>query len=203
MNRKRLILGAAAIAFTSIATTAVAHEEGDWLFRFGGTAVLPKSNNSEIVSVDDGYSASFTVSWMWTDNWAIDVLAAWPFKHDITLNSDGSKVASVQHLPPTVSLQYHFLPQSLFQPYVGLGLNYTYFFDEKTTGALEGEKLDVDSSFGIAAQLGVDFMINEKWFLNAEARWADIAPDATVSGTNLGEVDISPWILSANFGFRF
>ena len=30
--------------------------------------------------------------------------------------------------PPTVSLQYHFLPDAKFQPYAGFGVNYTHFF---------------------------------------------------------------------------
>jgi outer membrane protein len=203
MNKKQLIGGVAALALSSISSVAMAHEAGDWLFRFGGSGVFPKSNNNPIVKVDDGYSVSFTLTWMWTDHWAVDVLAAWPFKHDIQLRETNEKVASVKHLPPTVSLQYHFLPDSLFQPYVGVGVNYTYFFDEKTTGPIEGLKLDVDSSWGLAAQIGADFMINETWFLNGEARWIDIESDAVLAGDPLGKVDIDPWVLSLNAGFRF
>jgi outer membrane protein len=59
-------------------------------------------------------------------------LAATPFKHDVLLgdSTEQIKVGSVKHLPPTFSFQYHFMPDSKFRPYVGLGPNYTTFFDE-------------------------------------------------------------------------
>lgn len=202
MNVMKVSKGLAVAALLSASSLASAHEAGDWLFRIGGSNVDPKSNNSPLVSVDDGASATFTFTYMYTDHLAVEVLAAWPFKHDINLVG-GDKVASTKHLPPTVSLQYHFLPQSVFQPYVGVGVNYTYFFDEKTTGALEGTKLSLSDSWGFAGQVGFDFMLNEKWFLNVDARYIQIDTDAKLDGAPLGKVTIDPWVYGAHVGFRF
>ncbi|MEJ2534049.1 MAG: OmpW family outer membrane protein [Gammaproteobacteria bacterium] len=202
MNVVKVSKGLAVAALISASSLASAHEAGDWLFRIGGSNVDPKSNNSPLVSVDDGASATFTFTYMYTDNLAVEVLAAWPFKHDINLVG-GPKVASTKHLPPTVSLQYHFLPQSVFQPYVGVGVNYTYFFDEKTSGALEGTKLSLSDSWGFAGQVGFDFMLNEKWFLNVDARYIQIDTDAKLDGAPLGKVTIDPWVYGAHVGFRF
>jgi outer membrane protein len=193
---------AAVLLSTVGANTAFAMDQGDWLMRFGGSYVDPKSNNSEIVSVDSAYSFTFNFSYMMTDNWAVELLAAYPFKHDITL-LDGTEVASTKHLPPTVSLQYHFAPDSTFQPYIGLGVNYTDFFSEKTYGPLEGTDLKLSSSWGFAGQLGADIMLNEKWFLNLDLRYIDIETKARLDGESLGKVDISPMVYSANVGFRF
>lgn len=193
---------AAALLSTVTVNTAIAMDQGDWLMRFGGSYIDPKSNNHEVVSVDSATSLTFNFSYMMTDNWAVEVLAAYPFKHDITLK-DGTKVASTKQLPPTVSLQYHFAPASKFQPYVGLGINYTDFFSTKTTGPLEGSDLTLSSSWGFAGQLGADIMLNEKWFLNLDVRYIDLETEARLDGSNLGDVDISPWVYGANVGFRF
>lgn len=202
MNVKIIGLGFAGAAMLAASPMATAHEAGDMLLRFGVGVVAPKSNNSEIVSVDDGTSATVTFTYFYTDNWAVDVLASWPFKHDITL-LDGTKVGSTKHLPPTVSLQYYFNTDGLFQPYLGLGINYTNLFSERTTGPLEGSNLSLDDSWGLAGQVGVDFMINEKWFLNADVRYIDIESEATLDGISIGDVDISPMVYSLQAGFRF
>lgn len=201
MKIKTLLIATALLSTVSV-TTASAMDQGDWLMRFGGSYIDPKSNNHEVVSVDSATSLTFNFSYMMTDNWAVELLAAYPFKHDITLK-DGTKVASTKHLPPTVSLQYHFAPSSKFQPYVGLGVNYTDFFSEKTYGPLEGSDLSLSSSWGFAGQLGADIMLNDMWFLNLDVRYIDIETDIRLDGDNLGKADISPWVYGANVGFRF
>jgi len=197
------IAAVAVVALSSgIANTAVAFEPGDWLFRVGASNVDPRSNNSDIVSVDSATSLTFNFSYMMTDVWAVEVLAAYPFKHDISLVG-GPKVGSTKHLPPTVSLQYHFRPTAKLQPYLGFGINYTNFFSEKTTGPLEGTKLSLDDSWGLAGQIGFDVMMNDKWFLNLDARYIGIEPKAKLDGVSLGKVEIDPWIYGAHVGFRF
>ena len=84
--------------------SAQAYDSGDWLLRGGAHYVEPKSNNHGTVSVDGAASITASLSYFFTPNLAVDVLAAIPFEHDITLNGDGSTVASTMHLPPTVSM---------------------------------------------------------------------------------------------------
>ena len=142
---------------------------------------------------------------MWSivgHEWAVELLAAYPFEHDIYL-IDGPEVGSTKHLPPTVSLQYHFLPDAKFQPYVGLGVNYTDFFSEKLYGEAEGSSLSLESSWGWAGEVGADIMLNEQWFLNLNLRYIDIDSDAKVDGRPFGKVEIDPWVYGAHVGFRF
>ena len=185
-----------------IANTATAFEPGDWLVRVGASNVSPKSNNHEIVSVDSAASLTLNFTYMMTDVWAVEVLAAYPFKHDIEL-LDGTKVGSTKHLPPTVSLQYHFMPTAKFQPYLGIGINYTNFFSEKTTGPLEGLHLGLDPSWGLAGQIGFDVLLNDNWFLNLDARYINIETKAKLAGASLGKVKIDPMVYGAHVGFRF
>ncbi len=203
MNLKmKTVLCTAALLTTAAANTAMAMDQGDWLLRAGASYVNPKSNNHELVSVDSATSFTFNISYFMTDAWAVELLAAWPFKHDIDLD-DGTKVADTKHLPPTLSIQYHWAPQSTFQPYVGVGLNFTTFFSEDTTGPLEGTDLSLGNSWGLAGEVGADIMLNDSWFLNLSVRYIDIETKAKLDGESIGKVKISPWVYGGNVGFRF
>jgi outer membrane protein len=193
----------AAVAAATLGAQPALAEKGDIILRGGVHAVNPKSDNSPLVNVDEGYSPSINLTYFLSDNWAIDVLGALPFKHDINLNG-GGKVAETKHLPPTIGLQYHFLPQgAVFRPYIGAGVNFTLFFDEATTGALAGSDLSLDNSFGVAAQIGADFAINDKWAINVDLRWADIDTDASLDGAALGTVEIDPFVFGLTVAYRF
>jgi len=201
-NKVRVLIYTGILLGTGIVTPAMAHEQGEWLMRFGASVVDPKSDNHEVVSVDSAWSATLNFTYMVTDNWAVELLAAYPFKHDLEL-LDGTKVGSTKQLPPTLSLQYHFLPAAKVQPYIGIGLNYTTFFSEKTTGPLGGTDLNLSSSWGMSADIGVDIPFNEKWFFNLDARYIGIDTDARLDGVSLGTVDIDPWVFGAHVGFSF
>jgi len=199
---KQSLCALVAVSSLAGALTVHAKEQGDWLVRFGGSYISPKSNNHELVSVDGKMGVTFNFSYFMTSNLAIEVLAALPYEHDIELQG-GTKVASTKHLPPTVSLQYHFMPDAGIQPYVGLGVNYTTFFSEKTVGPLAGSDLNLDDSWGWAGQVGLDIPLNEKWLLNIDVRYIDIETKAKLDGASIGTVAIDPWVYGANVGFKF
>lgn len=184
------------------ATTTLAHEAGDWVVRGGFHTINPKSDNGDVVEVDEDTMLTFNVTYMATRNWGVELLVAAPFKHDIAL-VDGPTVASTRHLPPTLSAVYHILPDSRVQPYVGLGINYTLFFDEDTRGALAGSDLELDDSVGAAAVIGVDMALGGNWFVNADVRYMDIETDAKLNGAALETVAIDPWAFGLNVAYRF
>ncbi len=198
----KLILSIAAL--TVIALPAQAYEKGDWLVRVGAGMVDPKSDNSPIASVDSGTSLIVNGTYFFTPNIGFEVLAAWPFSHDIELVADGTKVGETKHLPPTFSLQYHFTTNTNFRPYAGVGLNYTTFFDEETTGALAGTSLSLDDSFGLAAQVGADFDVSDNLFLNVDIRWINIETEADIPEVPLSfDVEIDPMVYSIAVGWKF
>lgn len=193
----KVLLGTLVLLTATFANTAMAVEKGDWLVRFGVSNVNPKSDNHPIVSVDDAFSFTTNVAYMFTDNLSVEVLAAYPFEHDIT--AGGAKVASTKHLPPTVSVQYHFMPGNAFKPYVGLGVNYTMFFSTKSSLG----NLDLGNSWGLAGELGVDMMLSDNWFLNASFRYIDIETKARLDGASLGKVAIDPMVYGLHLGLKF
>ncbi|MDH3786979.1 MAG: outer membrane beta-barrel protein [Xanthomonadales bacterium] len=201
-SKIKTMLCTSVLLTTAVANTAMAMDQGDWLIRAGASYIDPKSNNHEIVSVDSATSFTFNVSYFMTEAWAVELLAAWPFKHDLELK-DGTKIGDTKHLPPTLSIQYHWAPNSVFQPYVGVGLNFTTFFSEDLYGPLEGVDLDLGNSWGLAGEIGADIKLSDQWFLNLSVRYMDIETKAKLDGESIGKVDISPWIYGGNVGFRF
>lgn len=217
MISKRSRLLAYGLFAALFAGSVSAHEAGDWLVRAGALLIDPKSDNGKIgsgpgaieIEVEDDTMFTFDVTYMFTQNWGVELLAAAPFKHDIKVG--GSQIASTKHLPPTVSAIYNFLPEAKFQPYVGLGLNFTLFFDEDLDGGALGDPgadLNLDNSTGVAAVVGIDVDLGNEWFLNAVVRWFDIDTDGEVkfsdnSKLDLGSVEIDPWAFGVNVGRRF
>jgi outer membrane protein len=188
----------------SIATPLVFADNIDnpWQVRVGVSKIAPTSNPGSItpgrIDIDSDIGPTFNLAYFITPPWAVDVLAGLPFKHDIRLN--GSKVGSTRHLPPIVSLQYHFIPEGTFRPYVGVGVNYTHFFDEKLDN---GAKLQLSDSWGAAFQAGLDVVIDEHWTVGSDVRYAKINSDVRIAGSKVGSVDVDPTIYSINLGYRF
>lgn len=198
---------AVALAGGLLAGAAQAYEAGQWLGRVGVYGVFPESDNLSMgpgvnLDVDNGYSLGFNFTYMVNPNIGVELLAALPFKHDISLTGAGT-IGETKHLPPTVSIQYHIMPEGTVHPYVGLGLNYTNFFSEKTKGALSGSSLKLDDSWGLAGQLGIDIDVAPNWFVNADLRYISIKSDATLNGVDIGTVDINPWVVGLTVGTRF
>lgn len=223
---KKTLLAIALLS--SISTAAFAHKAGDILIRGGATMVSPDSAKAPIylggsnaaglsLSVDDNTQLGLNFVYFVDNNWAVELLAATPFTHDITIHDpnnalgvDGAKLAEVTHLPPTLSALYYFDTGSAFKPYVGLGVNYTHFFKEEFEAApktLGLSNLQLDSSFGFSVQVGADYELSDNWSINASARYIDINTKATfdVGGESIGKasVDIDPMVYSVMLGYKF
>lgn len=204
MNKKVI---SALVMSASLVTAAncMAYESGDMVLRVGLANVNPNTSNNTVVAgldVEDNTQIGLAGTYMLTNNIGIELLAATPFKHDITLN--GAKVGETKHLPPTLSLQYYPMESgSAFQPYIGVGINYTAFFSESTTGALAGTELELEDSWGLSAQLGVDYSINDQWLVNAAIWRMDIDTNVEVDGADLGGLEIDPTVFMVGMGYKF
>ena len=229
VKTKAALSSVVALNLALVAGTALAYEPGDIVLRAGLAHVDPDSSSSAIllngspapatadrVSVDSNTQLGLTGTYMFMPNFAVEVLAATPFSHTVTVDGgalDGADVADVKHLPPTVSVQYFpMASDSPIQPYVGLGLNYTLFFDEELDSGFEstlgsGGSIKLDDSIGLAFQAGVDYAITDELVLNASLWMVDIDTEADIkmdNGTTLTtDVEIDPLVFMLGVGFRF
>ena len=194
-----------------------------WQIRLRGVAVIP--NESATISTIDGDLAVNTkfipeldFTYFFTKHIAAELILG-TTKHKVsTIGSDLSAIGgnrstnvdlgSVWLLPPTLTAQYHFLPDGDIKPYVGAGINYTIFY-----GVNEGptvKNVKYDNAFGFATQLGLDFKLSEKYFLNLDAKYILLKTDVNVDASNLApnlsipaKVAINPFLLGVGFGIKF
>lgn len=208
-----LLSGMAAAMALAVASPAMAQSKGDWTLGVGVHAVDPKSDAGDLngaalglgklpTKVDSSVRPTITFEYFVADNVGVEVLGALPFQHDISIAGVG-KVGQTKQLPPVVSLQYHFTNSSKVTPFVGLGVNYTKFFSTDSKGALEGTKLKLEDSWGLAAHAGLDFAISDKGALRVDMRWADIDTKVKVNGNKLGTANIDPLVYGVAYVFKF
>ncbi|MFZ5653309.1 MAG: OmpW/AlkL family protein [Pseudomonadota bacterium] len=219
---KRHSVVALAALGMSTAGGALAYQPGDLIVRAGVASVQPNEDSGALkldgaalpgteAGVDNDEQLGLTLSYMLTSHWGLGLLAATPFEHDVRAKGVGVDAGSIKHLPPTLTLQYFPMDAaSRWQPYVGAGVNYTLFFDEQVDGELEGlfgpGDLDLDNSFGWAAQAGLDYQLDDHWLLNASVWYLDIDTDATfkfAANRVTADVDIDPWVYMLGVGYRF
>ena len=206
--KQKLLPALLAAVLASTALPAAAQSAGDWTLGLGVHQVDPKSGNGSLaggtlpLSIGSDAKPSLTFEYFLRDNLGLEVLAAWPFQHDISIEGLG-RVATTKHLPPTVSLQYHFNDEGTVSPVLGVGLNYTTFFSEDTRGALEGSDLELGDSWGLAAHAGLDFRVSEKAAIRVDVRWIDIDSRVRVDGANLGTANIDPLVYGAAYVMKF
>ncbi|WP_193075524.1 OmpW family outer membrane protein [Pseudomonas sp. FME51] len=207
------------------ASIAQAHQAGDIIVRAGAITVDPREDSSGIkhntlgnlggkATLDSDTQLGLNFAYMLTDQVGIELLAATPFSHDVGLKGLGGgldgKLGDIKHLPPTLSVVYYPLNnQSAFQPYVGAGINYTTFFDEGLSGERKQQGfsgLELDDSWGLALQVGADYMLDDRWMVNAQVRYIDI--DTTGKTSLAGErvkvdVDVDPFVYMVGLGYKF
>lgn len=226
---KRMILLFLALMFSSVSW---AHEQGDWILRAGAAMVDPNDDSDAIdiagivtlpgVDVGDDTQLGITGVYMIRSNLGIELLAATPFEHDIELSNLPVTAGTTKQLPPTLMLQYYPMESaSRFQPYVGLGVNATIFFDEDVDqelnialdgiiGVFPGPGTDADlsleRSWGWSAQVGFDYMLNDNWLINGSIWYTDIDTEAKIKTTTATvefDVEIDPFVYMLSVGYRF
>lgn len=209
---KKTLLLTAVAAFTLFGAGAHAQgaEAGDWQFRLRVLNVSPDEGATITpiggdVDIDSGIVPELDISYYFAPAWSVElILGVTP--HDVmAVNTAAGNVdlGSVTLLPPTLTLQYHFNANGRVRPYVGAGVNFTHFFNEDLPAGSIATSIQYDDSFGLAAQAGIDFDINDVWFFNVDVKKIDINTDVTINGTIQADVDIDPWVFGIGFGRRF
>lgn len=227
--KKTTALASALLISVAYSTSAFAHQAGDWILRAGVAVVEPDESSGELklngtaldgtgVGIGNDTQLGITATYMFTDHFGLEILAATPFEHDILANDATTaatgvkKIGTVEHLPPTVSAQYFFMePSSKFQPYAGIGINYTLILDETLSSEMKAapinaSKMTLDDSVGLSLELGLDYQVNNKWLVNAAIWRIDLSTDAKIEtdlGTIKTDVDVDPYVYMLSMGYKF
>lgn len=184
-------------------------KEGDFLIRGRAIYVSPDESNNDVSVVGGKAKASDEIvpevdfSYFITDNIAVELIAATSKHNAKAKGAAGGDIdaGSTWVLPPTVTLQYHVTRWKGFKPYVGAGLNYTMYYDEK--GGAAGD-LKIKDAFGYALQTGVDVPIDDRWSWNFDVKKLFVKADAKWAGGAIrSDFDLDPWIIGTGIGYRF
>lgn len=235
---KKTILASSILAVALAAPMAQAHKAGDIIIRAGAVTVSPHEHSSSVkidrgslsgaslggkATMDSDTQLGLNFAYMVTDHIGVELLGATPFNHNVRLkgtNLGGAdlglngKLGKISHLPPTLSVVYYpAQPTQAFQPYLGVGVNYTWIFDEKLSnsaknGAGQFQNFRVKNTWGWAAQIGADYMITDKLMLNAQVRYINLDTRATVYSQSLQQraqvkLDVNPWVYMVGIGYKF
>lgn len=235
--KKSLLVLALAAAF--IPTLAQA-EAGDWVVRLRATNINP-SESSKLGEKTDSANLGFTaaqlygsstanlevdsntipevdISYYVTKNIALELILALGSKHDVNVSGSGGavnhKLGEVNLLPPTLTAQWHFMPDQTFDPYVGAGLTYARAMDNGLTADATGVGLGTHpiridrNNWGAALQAGFDINLTDRWLVNFDVKkiWLDTDVKLNLAGQGykkIDDLDIDPWVVSVGFGKKF
>jgi outer membrane protein len=203
---KKQVLAALIAAGLSVPAFAQSSTEGNWMVRVRAVnidtanksdAIPALGVNRDEVHVSDKVIPEVDISYFFTPNIAAELILTYPQEHNVSVA--GTKVGTVEQLPPTLLLQYHFMPEGKFRPYVGVGVNYTLFTNDDLDLNLETDS----SSVGLALQVGMDVQLAPQWFLNVDLKKVKMGTDVSSNGTKVTHIDIDPWLFGVGVGYRF
>jgi len=190
----------------SVGATSVLADEQPWLVRVRALNMAPANESdpvggvgaSDRIHVSNKTFPELDISYFFTPNIAAELVLTYPQKHDVTL--DGKNIGSFKHLPPVLSLQYHFLPARTVNPYLGVGVNYTRISNVDLLG---GSGSLESSSVGFAMQAGADIKVADNVYLNFDVKKVQIRSDVNAGGKKISEVKVDPLLVSIGLGWRF
>lgn len=200
MKMMKTLLAAAVVAAS---VPAMAYEAGDIMVKAGAISVAPENSETSAAEISENTQLGITATYMFHSKWGVELLAATPFEHNIDA---GVATGKTKHLPPTVSLQYYPLSgeNSNVQPYFGVGINYTTFFDDEvlTVGGVAADAdLDLKDSWGVAYSAGVNVGLTDNVMANVAVWKMDI--DTKVGALNGARATIDPTVFLVGVGYKF
>lgn len=214
---------------------AAAGEDGKWMVKIQALGVFPDTKGANVVlpnglaglpagtvlqdgaDISDAWSLGADIGYFLTPNISLNLMCCFA-QHDVETGGQfralpgvgEQKIGKMWIFPPALTANYHFTGLGAWKPYVGAGVQYIHFFDEKPTGVMStlgATKLTVDDAFGVVLQAGLDVHLGGGWYANADVKKVFLETDATYKAGNVtiarANIDLDPWIVAAGVGYRF
>jgi len=191
-------------------TAPVGKAAGTILIRLRAIEVMPLVSSSSTsiggsVAVGNAATGELDGSYFFTDNIAAELIAA-TTQHTVSVHNSAigsATLAQIWVLPPTLTVQYHFNPKSAFSPYVGAGLNVSFFYSGTSRSSLVN-RFTMSNSVGPALQAGVDWNFSGHWFANVDVKQIFMSSNASInSGAVKAKVALNPTVIGVGIGYRF
>jgi outer membrane protein len=189
-----------------------------WMIRLRALGVIPRNSGSVDQVPGSGLQTSnsiipeLDISYFFTRNIAAELILG-VTRHQITGAGTiaGLNVGSAWLLPPTLTLQYHLTDFGAFKPYIGAGVNYTVFYDQSAGNSITNgnsvTSINLHNSAAPAAQIGLDYMIDQHLGLNVDIKKIWLRPNfnGTLNGVTpiTGKVNLDPWLVGTGLTYKF
>ena len=196
---KKLILTTAVCALLSGAAFA---EQSPWIVRARavGLDISNKDSTGLGLNVNNKTIPEIDISYFINKNVAVELILTVPQKQTVNSTALGTDIGTFKHLPPVITLQYHFDNFADFKPYVGAGLNYTQITQ---VNLLDGGANINSHSWGGALQAGIDFPIDKNLSFNIDIKKLSLKTDVFVGGANRGVLKLDPTLIGVGLGYRY
>ena len=184
---------------------------GDIVVGLGAVGVLPGGGGHVDAiggrpQASDSASPQLDLTYFMVPNVALNLIAA-STRHDIGVRGSALGDLNLGHvwvLPPTLTLQLHPFPQSRISPYVGAGINVSFFYGEGGSRTAPVRRVVVDTAPGFAFNAGLDYEVSSHWLANIDVKKLILRPEASVnSGLVHARVELDPWVVGASVRYRF
>lgn len=197
------------LATSLLAASHAQASDSPWMLRFRALKVAPdvKSTNqadgtNSLVKINSDTVPELDITYFFTKNIASELILG-TSTHNVKALPGEADLGRVSLLPPTLTLQYHFSPETAFRPYVGAGVNYTIFYN-KTTNNSTYYDVNYQNSFGYAFQAGFDYMFDDKFGINFDVKKIYLSTNVSINhGAVRTKVDLDPWLFGVGAVYKF
>jgi len=225
MTMKKLLFTSTLLASVALASMAqaqnapwdmgqplVGKDANTFMVRLRAIGMTPEDSSSSISKIGGTVGATATAapeldfSYFFTENIAAELIAS-TMKSTVSANNTAVgtfNVGTAWVLPPTLTVQYHFMPKSAFSPYIGAGLNITWFY--ATQAQYPVTHYSIGNQIGPALQIGFDYNVTGHWFLNMDVKqiFLNVSSHVDALGTTVKAHDaMNPLVVGLGVGYRF
>jgi len=213
--RQRLLFST---VFVLVAIAGIASAQSpEW--RYGGRVSWVNAGTSSdelgdtgsTLDLQSGLGVEFDATLMFSDQFGVE-LSVGASAHRLQVSGGDLGTIDAGRLwlvPLTAIAQYHHPVYGPWDPYVGLGLTWAAPFYKESEDASDAgiEEMEFEGGPAIAAQIGVNYQMDNRWYANVDLRYSGTSVDAQVRTDQEDlptvKLDIKPLVVSLGFGYKF
>ena len=216
------VAGMAVLGCTALHVSgARAQTSGSTAVGIGWLRVMPQGNSDPVVVESAGgvpvnqsisgtgahVGAANAVSIMaehqFTDHIGIAFLAGSPFTSNLIGNGSWAGygvIGKAKPLAPVLEVRYHFLsPDAKFRPFLGAGVNYTWFSDTRITngqfvsdscGPGCSTRASLSPSWNPVVEAGLNYAFSKHWSINASVTYIPLTTTLTTNATTAAGAEV-------------
>ena len=185
-------------------------DDGPWEVRLRAVYLAPENNSDAInglvpanaVYINNKWLPDLDLEYFFTPHWSTELVLTYPQTQNVYVS--GTQIGTFKHLPPVLTAKYNFRPGEDFQPYLGVGINFTIISDVSLNVPGVSKLYLNSTSVGPAAQAGFDYKIRDHWYANADVKYVVLGSDLYLPGqVRISTLHINPFLFGVGIGYRF